>query len=85
MKKRGIKPVELLYLAKSFHAAELYYRIDGKKPVVISEYRKNLLRNDKVRKALKGFIRNRFAHYAPFIETVDEFIDAEERAVAAQQ
>lgn len=84
MEASGIKPIELLYLAESFHAAELYHRIDGRQPIIISDYRKNLLRNKKVRKAWQSFIRHKFIFNAPFTKAVDEFIEKEEDASARQ-
>ena len=82
--KYGIKPVELLYLAESFHAAELYRRIEGQKVVTLSKYRENLLRNEKVRKAWQHFIRGKFTFYAPFTEAIDKFIEQEQAASAKQ-
>lgn len=56
MEKHGVQAIEVLYLAESFHAAELYHRIQNSKSIYLSDYRKNMLRNEKVRKAWEHFI-----------------------------
>jgi len=76
LEESGVTHVELLYLADSFQAAELYYRIENNKSVVLNQYRQNQLRNEKVQKAWKGIIRGRFSSYAPFTEAIDKFIEA---------
>ena len=78
MRSCGITSEGLLYLAESFHAAELYHRLDGAKQVVISEYRKNMLRNPKVREAWQRLIKNKFSFHAPLAAAIDEFIRTEE-------
>jgi len=80
LEKSGVTHIELLYLADSFQAAELYHRIDSNKPVILGKYRENLLRNEKVQKAWKNIIRDKFSSHLPFAEAVSDFIDSEQKA-----
>lgn len=74
----GVTHIELLYLADSFQAAELYYRIDNSNPVILTKYRENFLRNEKIQKAWQKIIRDKFSSYQPFADAVDKFIKSEQ-------
>jgi hypothetical protein len=71
-----VSPVELVYLAQSFSASDLFHRLNGDKRVQLTSYRMNLLRHPKVQTAWKAFIRERFVSSGPFSDAVDRFVNA---------
>lgn len=70
----GIEMVELVYLAQSFAAADFYHRLAGERPVVLTEYRRNMLKNAKVQRVWEHYIRGRFISAGPYTEAVDMYI-----------
>jgi hypothetical protein len=80
MDECGISPIELLYLMESFTSADLYHRIEGDKTVQLSEYRKILLSNPKVRTAWSKIIKHRLISDSPFSNEVDKFIAQQEHS-----
>jgi hypothetical protein len=48
LEKIGVSPDEVLYLINSFTGADLYHRIEGTSPSILTTYRKALLNTPKV-------------------------------------
>jgi len=71
--KDGVTPDELIFINASMDASHALYRIGGGQYTVLSEYRKNFLRNDKVRKVWRKYLRNLF-NKTPWTEAVDAYI-----------
>ena len=67
--KDGITPSEIVFINASLDASEAMYLVSGDKS--ITEYRKNFLRNDKVRTAWKKYLRNKTFSPSPWSEAVD--------------
>ena len=71
--KDGVTPDELIFINASMDASHALYRIGGGQYNVLSEYRKNFLKNDKVRRVWKKYLRNLF-NKTPWTEAVDAYI-----------
>ena len=76
----GITEHEFVYLMQSFNAAELYYQIAGVKTIALSQYRKTLLSNPKVKVAWQNLIRGKLLTESPFTRTVDAYYASVEAA-----
>src|SRR5215216_2820006 len=69
-----VTPPELLYLMQSFVSSDLYHRLGKDRTVTLTDYRKNLLTNEKVQKVWKLIIRDNLLSPSPFSKKVDSFI-----------
>jgi len=78
----NVTPVELLYLTQSFVSADLYHRIEDYKGIWLSDYRKNLLSNEKVRKVWTLIIRDKLISRSAFTDEVDRYI---QRSIELEQ
>jgi hypothetical protein len=74
----NVSHVELLYLMQSFVSSDLYHRVGQDKDVTLSDYRKNLLSNQKVQKVWKIIIRDRLISPSRFSNEVDKYIERQE-------
>jgi len=68
---------EFVYLMQSFNAGELYYQISGSKTITLSQYRKTLLSNPKVKVAWEKLIRGKLLTESAFTKAVDAFYASE--------
>lgn len=50
----GVTPAQVAYVILDLKAADLYYRIDERDPIKMTDYRLNLLKNDKYRKIARS-------------------------------
>jgi hypothetical protein len=71
----GISCEEFIYLYLNFDAASALYRISGDPSVQLTEYRKNILQNAKVRMIWKRYLRPKLFNPTPFALAVDAYID----------
>ena len=76
----GITEHEFVYLMQSFNAAELYYQIAESKTIALSQYRKTLLANPKVKVAWQKLIRGKLLTESQFTRAVDAFYASEDAA-----
>ena len=74
MHRIGVTVEEVHYLIQNFSASDFYHRLDGDPGVQLTEYRRNLLRNARVRAVWKEVIRGRFISLGPFTSAVDEYV-----------
>ena len=74
----GITEHEFVYLMQSFNAAELYYQIAESRTITLSQYRKTLLSNPKVKLAWQNLIRGKLLTESAFTKTVDSFYASED-------
>jgi hypothetical protein len=70
----GITPSEIVFINISLDASSAMHRISGNKRVILTEYRKNFLRNAKVRTAWRKYLKNRTFSPSPWTEAVDAYI-----------
>jgi len=70
--KDGISPSEIVFINASLDASEAMYLISGDKS--ITEFRKNFLRNAKVRTAWKKYLKNKAFSPSPWADAVDKYI-----------
>jgi|HubBroStandDraft_6_1064221.scaffolds.fasta_scaffold734613_2 hypothetical protein len=70
--KDGITPSEIVFINASLDASEAMYLISGDKS--ITEFRKNFLRNVKVRTAWKKYLKNKAFSPSSWSEAVDAYI-----------
>ena len=70
---------EMCYLLLSFNAAQGEYVIEDKKNISLSNYRKNLLKNEKVRKIWKRILSEKMYQESIFTKAVDEYINEVEK------
>jgi hypothetical protein len=68
---------EFVYLMQSFNAAELYYQIAESKTITLSQYRKTLLSNPKVKIAWQKLIRGKLLTESTFTKAVDAYYDSQ--------
>jgi len=71
--KDGITPSELIYIDTSMDASSAMHRVSGKQ-LILTEYRKNFIRNQKVRTAWKKYLRDKTFSPSPFTKAVDNYI-----------
>jgi hypothetical protein len=82
--KDGISVEELIYINCNFDAGSAYHKISGEKQVVLTSYRKNFIRNAKVRKAWKKYLRDKMFSPSPFVDAVDAYIMKVEKEAEQQ-
>lgn len=78
----GVTPAALLYLTQSFVSADLYHRIENYEGVWLSEYRKNLLSNEKVQQVWESIIDGRLISPSPFTAEVNRCISEVKKLTA---
>ncbi len=66
---------EFVYILNSFYAGQGYYFIEKTKNIHLSEYRRNLLRNAKVKMAWIKLIRNKMFAESSYSKAIDHFYD----------
>jgi len=76
--KLDITEHEFVYLMQSFNAAELYYHIADSKVITLTQYRKALLSNPKVKVAWRELIRGKLLTESSFTKAVDAFYASED-------
>ena len=70
---------EVCYLLLNFNAAQGEYLVENEKNISLSNYRKNLLNNEKVRKIWKRILRRKMYQKSRFTKAVDEYINEIEK------
>lgn len=78
LKNNNITELEAVYIIRSFRAASAYYVLadTGQK---LSEYRKNLLLNDKVKFMYENILKEKFLDQSVFlIKLIDQFYQSNE-------
>lgn len=76
LKRINVSEQEVVYVLQSIIAAESYYEIEKPKRVdyhTFSDYRRNILLNQKVRLIWTTFMREKLVFASPFVSAVDEF------------
>lgn len=77
LKEKGISPDELLYILSDFRQGEVFHRIEGyKKDDMLSDYRKNFLKNKKVQIAFNDFIYGSLMSKTDYTTTLKHYIDS---------
>ena len=72
--KDGITPEELIFINVSMDASHALYRLSGQKKAVLTHYRKHVLKNAKVRKTWKKYLRVGLFNPTPWTAAVDKYI-----------
>jgi hypothetical protein len=72
--KDGITPSEIVFIITSLDASSARQTISGNRRVTLTEFRKNFLRNDKVRTAWKKYLKDKTFDSSPWTEAVDAYI-----------
>jgi len=76
LEKHNISPKEVVYLAQSFSAGQLFYLIPGvNKNIELTQYRKNMLQNEKVRIIWKKILMDKMLDEGVFIKAVNDYIN----------
>ena len=81
----GISPEELIYCYIHLNAGAAFYRISEEQRVQLTQFRKNFLRNPKVRVVWKKYLRDKLFSPTPYVSAVDAYIaelEAEEQDTA---
>jgi hypothetical protein len=77
LKQKGITPEELLYIWSDLRQGEIFHRIEGfTKEDMLSDYRTNLLKNEKVQIAFNDFIFGCLMSKSDYTETLKRYIDS---------
>lgn len=72
----NISSKEVIYLAQSFSAGQLFYLIPNmNKNIELTQYRKNMLQNEKVRIIWKKILMDKMLDEGPFVNAVDDYIE----------
>ena len=69
----GVNVTEFLYILNSFYAGQAYHSIGGIKKVILSDYRKKMLANEKVKHVWTKLIRNNMIAATPYAKAIDEY------------
>jgi hypothetical protein len=69
----GLSAKELVFINTHLDASSVLYRISGEKPK-LTEYRKNFLRNPKVRLAWRNYLKGRTQNPGPWMDAVDAYV-----------
>jgi len=77
----GISTNELIFIDTSLDASSAHFRISGEKECILTDYRKNFLKNSKVRTVWKKYLRNKTYSPSPWTIAVDNYIAAYEAAL----
>lgn len=83
--KEKISASELSYVIASFRAADAYYVIGNKSDGNLSQYRKNLLDNRKVKLIYEKVIKGKIISHGLLLELIDEYYASKERTTNTNQ
>ncbi len=72
--KDGITLSELIFINTSLDASGAMEKVRGEHPVTLTEYRKNFLKNRKVRTVWKKYLRTKTFSPSQFTKAVDAYI-----------
>jgi hypothetical protein len=75
LKSDGITPMELIFINTSMDAGHAWHRLSGERKVGLSKYRKNFLRDEKVRIAWKKYLRTKLFNETPWTKAIDKYIE----------
>ena len=75
LRKRGLTPEELLFIWSDFRQGEIYHSIEGNVEDMLSGYRINFLRNEKVQIAFNEFIYGHLMSKTKFVNEMKRQID----------
>jgi hypothetical protein len=84
--ENGITPEEFIFVNASMDAGHAMYRLTGKMKPEITDFRKHFLRDNKVRKIWKSYLRCKIFNKSPWTEAVDKYIseyEAEQSSVTS--
>ncbi len=78
LERKGLTPEELLYIWSDLRQGEIFHSIDGyfNKRDVLSEYRVNFLKNQKVQIAFNDFIYGQLMGKTKYTNILKEYIDS---------
>jgi hypothetical protein len=78
LEAHGTDPAEVIYVLMSFRATQESHRLEPKESVVLSEYRKHMLNNQKVARIWRCVLRGRllFPDQSGFVSAIDRNIES---------
>jgi len=85
LEEEGISATELSYIIASFRAGSAYYVLGNKNDSRLSDYRKNLLDNKKVKLVYEKVIRGKIIPHGLLIKLIDEYYASQEHTTNTNQ
>jgi len=73
LKLCDVTEIEFVYILNSLYSGLSYYAIDGRKNIVLSNYRVEFLNNPKVMLCWKNLIRKRMIYEGNFSDAIDQY------------